>query len=188
MLTDGSANTPRTRFGRSITWLATGALAGSLLLGAGCSKETQAKPEGATAAALSVGPSGPSEPAAEPKAASAKFSEANFELEMRKAGPGYKVGESGFVEVVLAGKSPFKCNDKYPYKMKLKDADGVKFPTKVVKKDAATIGEDKVVMKVAFTPETAGKKKIAGRFSFSVCTDDKCLIEKRDLALDVLVN
>ena len=41
---------------------------------------------------------------------------------------------------------------------------------------------------VAFTPESAGKKKIAGQFSFSVCTDDKCLIEKRDLALDVQVD
>ena len=31
------------------------------------------------------------------------------------------------------------------------------------------------------------KKIVAGQFSFSVCTDDKCLMEKRDLLLDVNV-
>ncbi len=168
--------------------LSVAVLAGALVAGIACSKETSATPE-PTSPPASVAKEVASDTAPAPAAAAApKFSEDNFNLEIRSAGGDYKVGESGFVEVVLAAKGVFKCNDKYPYKLKLQPADGVKFPNQVVKKDAATIAKEQVVMKVAFTPETAGRKKIGGRFSFSVCTDDKCLIEKRDLALDVLVN
>jgi hypothetical protein len=42
-----------------------------------------------------------------------------------------------------------------------------------------------MTMNVGFTPEAAGKHTISGVLQFSVCTDDKCLIEKRDLALEV---
>ena len=38
------------------------------------------------------------------------------------------------------------------------------------------------------TPKSqAGKRTVAGQFAFSVCTEDKCLMEKRDLLLDVVV-
>ena len=36
-----------------------------------------------------------------------------------------------------------------------------------------------------FTPESAGKHTLSGQLSFSVCTEDKCMIEKRDLALEI---
>jgi hypothetical protein len=42
-------------------------------------------------------------------------------------------------------------------------------------------------MPVSFTPDAAGKRTVAGQFAFSVCTEDKCLMEKRDLSLDVTV-
>jgi hypothetical protein len=45
----------------------------------------------------------------------------------------------------------------------------------------------KAVVPVSFTPE-AGKRTIAGTLAFSVCTEDKCLMEKQDLALEVVVD
>ena len=119
--------------------------------------------------------------------AKARFDESNFELKMQAKGA-YKAGQAATLEVVLDAKKPFHVNDKYPYKLKLAKTDGVKFPSDVVKKDAVKLETQRAVMTVPFTPEAAGKKKIGGQFSFSVCTDDKCLIEKRDLALEISVD
>ena len=44
----------------------------------------------------------------------------------------------------------------------------------------------KAVMPVSFTLDAAGKHTVAGQLAFSVCTEDKCLMEKRDLLLDVV--
>ena len=142
-----------------------------------CSKESKPAAEAPAQATAETG-------SAAAKPAAAKFTEANFTLEMRPVGS-YAAGEEGHVEVVLDAKGAFKCNDKYPYKLKLESTQGVKFPSAVVKKDSLTLAGKRAVMKVPFVPETAGQKRIAGRFSFSVCTEERCLIERRDLALAV---
>jgi len=88
---------------------------------------------------------------------------------------------------VLAAKAPFHVNDKYPIKLKLKETPGVKYENLLIGKDAVKLEAMKAVMPVSFTPDAAGKRTIAGQFAFSVCTEDKCLMEKRDLLLDVVV-
>ena len=118
------------------------------------------------------------------EAAKASYSEPNFTLKIGGSG-GYKAGQEGKVEIVLEAKAPFHANDKYPYKFKTKERAGVTFPVAIVKKDQAKIETMKVTMPVAFTAAEAGKKRISGVFHFSVCTDDKCLIEKRALTVDV---
>jgi hypothetical protein len=40
-------------------------------------------------------------------------------------------------------------------------------------------------MRVPFTPDGAGQRTVSGQFAFSVCTDETCLMEKRDLSLVV---
>jgi hypothetical protein len=163
---------------------------------AACSKETPA-PEGPKSGEPAAEQQGGVVPAAVPAAgedeasepsanAQPSFDEANFALKILPKGS-YKKGTAASVEIVLDAKKPFHVNDKYPYKFKLAKSEGVKFSAEVVKKDAVKLETQRAVMTVGFTPESAGKKKIAGQFSFSVCTDDKCLIEKRDLALDVSV-
>ena len=42
-------------------------------------------------------------------------------------------------------------------------------------------------MTVKLTPQSAGQQRVSGRFYFSVCTEEKCLIERRSLALDIQV-
>lgn len=176
-------------------------LLGGALIGAGCSKEsTPPRAEGAKAGEpgmakspaevtpAAVAPSGDEDEAAEASAlAKARFDEANFDLSIKPKGS-YKSGQAGSVEIVLDAKKPFHVNDKYPYKLKLAKAEGLKFASQVVKKEAVKLEPQRAVMTVDFTPESTGKRRVAGQFSFSVCTDDKCLIEKRDLALEIQVD
>ena len=118
--------------------------------------------------------------------ASPKVSEANFELALVAKGSA-KAKQPAEVELTLVAKPPFHVNDKYPYKFKLKESQGVTYPAPVVGKEALTLEHSKATLLVKFTPESAGEHRVAGQFAFSVCTDDKCLIEKRDLALAVNV-
>lgn len=98
-----------------------------------------------------------------------------------------RAGESGAATIVLNAKSPYKCNAKYPYKMAL-DAPvgGISYPSTVVK--GMNIADKTSTMSVPFSATAKGKATISGTFSFSVCTDDKCLIEKRKLAVTIDVD
>jgi hypothetical protein len=118
------------------------------------------------------------------EAAASHVNEANFELKF-SGKEAYEAGKPADATITIDAKAPFHVNDKYPYKFKLKETAGVKYPNPVVGKDAAKVEKMRVTMPIAFTPEAAGKHTLAGVLSFSVCTDDKCLIEKRDLTLDV---
>jgi hypothetical protein len=173
----------------------------ALVLGTACSKETPPAAEepkaptvaqGASPVAAAIPPAstgetvpvGASAPAAAEPAAQAKFTEENFEVSIQPKGS-YKKGQPGEAEIVLLAKGAFHVNDKYPYKFKLKEGGALKFPAPVVGKEQVKLEEKRATMLVGFTPDAPGKHVLAGQFLFSVCTDDKCLIEKRDLALDV---
>jgi hypothetical protein len=122
-------------------------------------------------------------PAAGP-GGTAKYDEGKFVLTLESAGD-VAAGKSSVVNVVLVANPPFHTNKEYPYKFKGKDAEGVKFAAPVVTKDAAKLEAQRLTMPVSFTAEKAGKAIVAGQFAFSVCTDETCLIEKRDLSLTV---
>ncbi len=153
--------------------------------------EATAAEPGASAPAAASGAAAAVLPAADPAAAAApaldassKFSEAGFDLVLEPKGS-YASGQSGEADIVLSAKAPFHVNQNYPYKFKLKDAPGLKFANLIVAKEAVKLEPARATVPVVFTPETAGKHTLAGQLSFSVCTDDKCMIEKRDLTLDI---
>ena len=123
-------------------------------------------------------------PAAPATEAASKYSEAGFDLALTSKGS-YASGQAGEAQIVLTAKAPFHVNQNYPYKFKLKEAPGLKFANLVIAKDAVKLEPARATVPVAFTPETAGKHVLAGQLSFSVCTDDKCMIEKRELALEI---
>jgi hypothetical protein len=116
--------------------------------------------------------------------ASSQVDESSFALKFTGK-EAYEAGKAGDATITIDAKPPFHVNDKYPYKFKLKESAGLKYPSPVVGKDAAKLEKMRVTMPVGFVPESPGKHTIAGVLSFSVCTDEKCLIEKRDLSLDV---
>lgn len=127
--------------------------------------------------------------AAAPAASGApKFSDAAFDLSLESPTGPVKSGQVSTAEVVLVAKPPFHVNDKYPIKLKLRETAGVKYESLVLGRDAVKLETSKAVMPVAFRAEGSGKRTVAGQFSFSVCTEDKCMIEKRDLSLDINVD
>jgi pyruvate/2-oxoglutarate dehydrogenase complex dihydrolipoamide acyltransferase (E2) component len=163
---------------------------------AGCKNQTPpaaeasaSAPAAAAAASAAAAPAVAATPAAADSAAPAaaaaesKYSEAGFDLALQPKGD-YASGKAGEAEVVLSAKPPYHVNDKYPYKFKLKEAPGLTFANMIVTKDAVKFEPARATLPVAFTP-SAGKHTLAGQLSFSVCTDDKCMIEKRDLALEI---
>ena len=164
---------------------------------AGCSKETPPAAEEPRSASNAAAPQAPPKEAGNAAAAApesaaapagaAKFSDPAFELTLDAPKASLKAGQPGTVEIVLAAKAPFHVNEKYPIKLKLKETPGVKYENLVIGKDAVKLEAMKAVLPVTFTPDAAGKRTVAGQFAFSVCTEDKCLMEKRDLLLDVNV-
>jgi hypothetical protein len=168
-----------------------------LVLSAACNKEGPKAAEEPRAAAAPApvqedGPTRPAgaalPPAAEPAPAQAQaaahVSEETFDLRI-SGSSGYESGKPGEATITLDAKPPFHINDKYPYKFKLKQEAGLKFPSPVVGKDAAKLEKQRMTMAVPFVPEGPGKHTLSGVLAFSVCTDDKCLIEKRELAFEV---
>jgi hypothetical protein len=178
---------------------------GVVVIGAGvlfgCSKETPPAAEEPRSASNAAAPQAPpnaaavapgtaaAAPAADAAAptGAAKFTDAAFDLTLEAPKASLKAGQAGSVEVVLTAKAPFHVNDKYPIKLKLRETAGVKYENLTIGKDAAKVEAMKAVLPVSFTPDGAGKRTVAGLFAFSVCTEDKCLMEKRDLLLDVVV-
>ncbi|MEI9948652.1 MAG: hypothetical protein WDO74_06615 [Pseudomonadota bacterium] len=143
-------------------------------------------PVAASAAVAAAAPApAAADPAAPPAAAAAsKYSEAPFDLVIQPKGA-YASGQAGAAEIVISAKPPFHANDKYPYKFKLNEAPGLKFANLVVEKDAVKVDKTRATLSVPFTPEGAGKHTVSGKLFFSVCNDDQCLVEKRDLTLDI---
>jgi hypothetical protein len=134
-------------------------------------------------AADSAAPAG-SVAAAPAGAGSNRYDEAKFDLTAQPSGS-YAAGQEGAVEIVLNAKPPFHANQQYPYKFKAKEAPGVRFAQPVLGKEAAKLEAQRVTMRVPFTPDGAGQRTVSGQFAFSVCTEETCLMEKRDLSLVV---
>ena len=176
-----------------------GPLSAAAVLLSACKREVPPAGEDArvpTTAEAAPTPAAETQPAAAPSAATAgaaapaegagssRYDEANFELSAQPAGS-YTAGQEGAVEIVLNAKPPFHANQQYPYKFKAKEGGGVKFAQAVLGKDAAKLETQKVTMRVPFTADGAGKRTVVGQFAFSVCTDETCLMEKRDLSVVV---
>lgn len=182
----------------AIARFAIAVLGTSLMLG--CNKETPPAAEEPRSASDAAAPLAAANQATAPGAEAAaaadaaapsgvqKVTDSSFEVSLEPPKAGLKAGQPGSVEVVLIAKAPFHVNEQYPIKLKLKETPGVKYESLTIGKDAVKLETMKAVMPVSFTPDGAGKRTVAGQFSFSVCTDDKCLMEKRDLALDLMVD
>ncbi|MEZ4226765.1 MAG: hypothetical protein R3B13_37830 [Polyangiaceae bacterium] len=158
------------------------ALLGVSLSMAGCGKDGAPAAEGARAPT----PTTAAASAAADATAQSKFDESTFSLELKAPGP-YSAGSEGQATIALSAKAPFHCNDKYPYKFKLEPSDTLTVPAPVVGKDALALEKTSAELTVKFTPKAPGKHRLAGEFSFSVCSADKCLIEKRKLSAEVSV-
>lgn len=169
------------------------AVLGAVLALAACERATaDAEPsaqEGASKVEQASAPPGspadvdtPSAQGAAQPQGQATYQEQAFELSIA-APKEAKVGEAAEATVTLQAKAPYKVNQEYPIKLKLGESAGLTYPAATVGKDKVTLEAKKAVMKVPFTPSAAGEHSLRGVLAFSVCTDERCLIEKRDLAV-----
>lgn len=116
---------------------------------------------------------------------SAKTQEAAFSVWMSSA-KSYKVGQAGSVEVVLVPRGEYHCNEAYPYKVKLGAAPaGVTYGSEIVR--GASVSASRAAIRVPFTATAAGDARISGKFHFSVCTADQCVIDSREVATTVKI-
>ena len=98
-----------------------------------------------------------------------------FSAYLQANGP-FTVGTQTQATVVLTAKSPYKCNDKYPYKFKATDGQTIR---------GAQVSKKRTTLSVPFTPKQAGKSSIDGTFHYSVCTEDQCLIKRAQLSVGI---
>jgi hypothetical protein len=110
-------------------------------------------------------------------------SAASFSTWLQSAGS-YETGKQGTVTAVLVAKAPYKCNAKYPYKFKLDaPSSGVSYPESTVR--GMQVSPKRSSMSIPFLPTQTGKATISGQLSFSICTEERCVIEKRKLSVTV---
>ena len=115
----------------------------------------------------------------------AAISEEPFSIWLQATSP-VPAGSAATVEAVLVAKPPYHCNADYPHKFKLAAAPaGISYPETTVK--GAKVTAERSVLPIAVQAQSAGKAKVSGTLSFSVCNDERCLVEKRDLSLDLEV-
>jgi hypothetical protein len=156
--------------------LATAVLLGEILIPACHHRESQ-----------EAAPSAAPDPGKVPQAGKPDYHEETFDLAMRQVGA-LTAGTAGSVEIQLLAKGGYHCNDKYPYKFRVDESEGIKFSAPVFTKEALTLEEMRATMKLDLTPETKGEKSIRGVFAFSLCSAERCLVEKRELETKIAVN
>lgn len=113
-------------------------------------------------------------------------SEEAFSAWLQTASPA-KAGGPVQLEAVLVAKPPYHCNPEYPHKFKLNPAPaGLAYPEETVR--GMKVTPERSTLAIPVNAQSAGKPTISGTLSFSVCTEERCMVEKRDLsvALDVM--
>ena len=130
-------------------------------------------------------------PTSSPFAAAAPASDVaragSFVVAMQPVGS-YHAGEPGQVKVVLLARGSYKVNEKYPLKLELRPVPGIQFESEILRKDAAKFAPKRVVLPATFVAQTSGRQRISGRLKFSVCTDRKCIVDQRELTLQVTID
>jgi hypothetical protein len=90
------------------------------------------------------------------------------------------------VEAVLVAKAPYHCNADYPHKFKLAAAPaGLAYPEATVK--GMQVTAERSVLRIPVVAQSSGKATVTGTLHFSVCNEDRCLVEKRELSLNLEV-
>lgn len=109
-------------------------------------------------------------------------------VESDPAGPA-NVGSVGHLVVTIAAKEGYKVNKPYPTKLKMADPppEGMEYPQKVLKrKDGEWVDGDKAFrFRAPFKPLRAGTFSVEGKLKFSVCNEDRCVIQKQTVKLAI---
>lgn len=99
----------------------------------------------------------------------------------------YAVGKEGAVDIIITAKDPFHINDAYSYKFRTPDPapENVTYPKPLLTRADGKFETKTGAFRLPFIVSKAGKYKIGGTLSLSVCSQSSCLMEKVDLELEV---
>jgi hypothetical protein len=161
--------------------------AGTLVIGSGCSKVSEASADGRAVSGASEPAKGSTALRDTPVGPSADA--ANYTVKISPEGGCHKAETCAF-NVTLEAKGDYHINDKYPYKFKTQEpaAPGLRYPKPVVGRDDGKFEEKKAVLHVPFVSDTPGDKKVGGTLSLSVCSAQNCLMDKQTLETTVKVD
>ena len=112
------------------------------------------------------------------------YKEEAFSLSL-EAPSAVSAGKEAVFKVILTAAGGYKVNDEYPLKFQFTQTAKVLPKKATVRKEDAMLEKQRAELPLPVTIESPGKHKVSGTLSFSVCTDERCLIEKRDLSVDV---
>lgn len=112
----------------------------------------------------------------------ASVKRASFEVELLAAGP-YRVSEVGEASVSLRAVGGYKVNDEYPHRFKLDPSDALDYPEPVVRGERVKVNGKQATFSVPLSAKRVGEHTLAGTLAFSVCTPERCLMEKVPLAV-----
>lgn len=101
----------------------------------------------------------------------------------------YAVGKEGAVDIIITAKDPFHINDAYSFKFRTPDPapENVTYPKPFLTRADGKFETKTGAFHLPFIVSKAGKHKIGGTLSLSVCSASSCLMEKIDLDVDVEV-
>jgi len=119
----------------------------------------------------------------------------NYAIRLAAKGP-YSVGRQGAVIVTVNARKGFHVNAGFPVTFKPEGSVGLELAAQRLKvtADRKTLCEGSTEdacaaeYSVPVTPARRGSVKLAGTFSFSVCTSRTCVIKKVQIALPLQVD
>jgi hypothetical protein len=164
-----------------------GTMLATLVLSSGACKREVSASEAATAESTSSTASAETLSQTAATTPQAKFDEGAFRLES-SVPSSVKAGESFQVKLVLSAKAPYHVNAEYPHRFKVMSVAGGKADSEMVTRDPAKLTAASLELLVPMTASGIGKGELVGELSFSLCTADKCLMEKRKLKAEFVVN
>lgn len=143
-------------------------------LAAGCDRSPPAPSDPLPAVAASAAPAGP------------RIEDAAFRIELTATGP-LRPGVAGAAEIVIEPRGDYHSNAEYPYRFRPGASAGFSYAAAEFSGAAVTVTPARTTIRVELTPATKGRATLRGQLSFSVCSEARCLVDKRELALPVEV-
>jgi len=94
-----------------------------------------------------------------------------------------KVGETGAIVVTISPTAGFKLNEEFPTKLTVEDPpEGLSFHAPTLKKSEGRL-DDKgnFTFRMPVVASRAGEFAVEAKLKFSVCTADKCVVQRQAL-------
>jgi len=115
--------------------------------------------------------------------APARIEDATFHATFETVDVSWAPQRAGRLRITVVAKPPYHVNSEYPHRFTVDEEQGLRASSRVVSGTALEVTSGRLVVPLSATPEQGGHARIAGELKFSVCTDERCIMEKRRLGL-----